>query len=199
MKKKTNYWIFVVIILIFYWYVQYHTRILLILPYLKYTDRILDFGCGQCCNTQFLNDKGYDAIGIDVVNKGTCYNPEVYDGHHINYPDNYFDVTICNYVLHHIPHYTNILKELQRVTKRLLIITEDTPVYSFDKFLCSIHAHSEWGKCNKCFLSTKEWVQLFKRMNIGIEKQHNISRFNFPFAVYPIIYPVPRTLFVLSV
>jgi SAM-dependent methyltransferase len=35
----------------------------------------------------------------------------------INYPDNYFDLTTCFGVIHHIPNVTLVLKELYRVTK----------------------------------------------------------------------------------
>lgn len=195
--KKT-----VILLFVCYWYFfhfQYNKRLLRILPHLKRTDRILDFGCGKCCTTGSLIKKGYDVLGIDVVNEGTCYKPTMYDGYRLlNYPDNHFDVSICNFVLHHIPHYKQILSELQRVTKRGLIITEDTPANMFDRYLCSLHAGSDWGKCTDCFLSSEDWITLFKKMRFDIIEQVHISRFAFPFADRPFVYPVPRTMFVLN-
>lgn len=47
---------------------------------------ILDFGCGQGFDTNYLKDKGYNIIGYDIH-----YQPE--------YPKNKFDIIICNYVL----------------------------------------------------------------------------------------------------
>lgn len=187
------------ILLIVYFYVQKQNRFYRIEPYIRQTDKVLDFGCGHCCMVSKLKKKNIDVIGIDVRDEGTCYKPQLYNGYNIDYEDNTFDVTICNFVLHHIPHYMDILHELKRVTKRYLIITEDTPQNGIDDYFCKLHAGSDWGKCKDCFLSAEEWSKLFtERYGLKIVKRIDISRFEWPFAYKPFIYPVPATTFVLQ-
>ena len=50
----------------------------------------------------------------------------VYDGKIIPFPDNYFDVVIVSFVLHHIPDQKFSLNELRRVAKRMIVL-EDLP------------------------------------------------------------------------
>lgn len=191
--------LFFVFILIVYFHLQKQNRFYRIEPYIKQSDRVLDFGCGHCCMVSTLKKKNINVIGIDVRDEGTCYKPELYNGYNIEYKDRTFDVTICNFVLHHIPHYTDILHELKRVTKGYLIITEDTPENSVDKYFCRLHAGSDWGKCKDCFLSAEEWSKLFtERYGFKIVKRIDVSRYEFPFAYTPLIYPVPATTFVLE-
>lgn len=199
--KKTIFYVIVscVIILIVYFHINKEKRFYRIEPYIKQTDKVLDFGCGHCCMVSKLKKRNIDTIGMDVRDEGVCYKPQLYDGYTIGYRDNAFDVTICNFVLHHIPHYRDILHELKRVTKRYLIITEDTPQNNIDNYFCKLHAGSEWGKCTNCFLSSEQWSNLFtEKYGFTIIKKIDISRYEYPFADKPFIYPVPATTFILQ-
>ena len=90
-------------------------------------------------------------------------------------------------------------KKLKRVTKRYLIITEDTPQNGIDDYFCKLHAGSDWGKCKSCFLSAEEWSKLFtEKYGLKIVKRIDVSRYEYPFADKPFIYPVPATTFVLQ-
>ena len=199
MKRTLLIIVLCIIILIVYFKVKKENRFYRIEPYIKQTDKVLDFGCGHCCMVSKFQKKGIDVIGIDIRDEGICYKPQLYNGYNINYSDNTFDVTICSFVLHHIPHYRDILYELKRVTKRYLIITEDTPQNKFDEYFCKLHAGSDWGKCKNCFLSAEEWSKLFtEKYGFTIVKRIDVSRYEYPFAYKPFIYPVPATTFVLQ-
>ena len=177
---------------------EYNKRINRIIRCLNKSDRILDFGCGRCCITYELQQLNYNIIGLDVDNYGVCLVPEIYNGKNINYPDNYFDIVICSFVLHHIPHFEYTLTELQRITKKYILIYEDTPKNKIDNYFTRIHSNSSWGSCPKCFKTTNEWISIFKKFNFKIIHNEEISRFEFPFAKFPLIYPIPKTFFVIE-
>jgi len=191
--------IIISILIIFNIKYNYNKRLNRIIKYLNKTDKILDFGCGKCCETYKLKQLNYDITGLDVNNNnnGLCLIPEFYDGKNINYPDNYFDVVICSFVLHHIPHYKYTLTELRRITKKYILIYEDTPNNSIDRYFTKLHSRSDWGKCEGCFKSTSEWIN-FLKYDFKIINIEEISRFEIPFADMPLIYPVPATFFVIE-
>lgn len=170
-----------------------------LVKFLNKRDKILDLGCGDCCNTKYLKNMGYkNIVGLDVVNEGKCMIPKLYDGKKIPYKDNSFDVIICSFVLHHIPDYDSIIKEMKRVTRKFILIHEDTPEYNVDYFFTKLHAKSDWGKCKRCFNKKRDWLEIFRKHNLKITYIKDISRFELPFAKCPIIYPVPTTFFVLQ-
>ena len=181
-----------------YYYHKFNDRISLIVPHIRKHDRVLDLGCGDCCITKKLIKTGVNAVGVDVVDAGKCYIPKLYDGYTLHYPNDHFDVTICSYVLHHIPHWDIILKEVGRATKRVIIILEDTPETGTDRFFCGLHAGSGWGGCPRCFRTASEWMTTFRKMTHKSVHHTRISRFTFPFAMCPWFYPVPRALFVVE-
>ncbi len=195
---RIYYLIFILLFIILYFRNQKNYRDNIIIKFLRKSDKILDFGCGSCCFTKKLQNLNYDVEGVDVVSKGTCYKPKLYNGKTLNYENDYFDVVICSFVLHHIPNYKDILKELIRVTKKYIIIFEDTPNNSLDRYFTKLHAKSDWGKCENCFKSVEEWLNTFKDNNLNVIYSETIPGYKFPFAVCPLFYPVPNTLFVVE-
>ena len=168
-----------------------------ILPLLYPKDTILDVGSGDGCLTQAIGQMGYKIKAIDVVDKNSCYRPLIFDGKKIPYPDKSFDVVICVYVLHHVPNYRGLLSEMKRVSKRSILIFEDTPSCHFDRYLSYLHSDSHWGQCFDCFKNVQEWAEVYKSLRLKIHKKQIISRFEFPFAHQPYFYPVSKTLFEL--
>lgn len=88
-----------------------------------------------------LNENNIYGIDVDffteqkiVPIQGFIYKS--YDGHHIPYTDNYFDLVTCLMVLHHIKHIDDFVKEIYRVMKKggILLIKEHN---AFSK-------HIEW-------------------------------------------------------
>jgi len=65
---------------------------------------------------------------VDVTDFGLTELPvALYDGHTLPYDDNAFDLSLLVYTLHHCSEPIRVLREAVRVTRRRLIIIEDTP------------------------------------------------------------------------
>ena len=162
----------------------------------KTYNRVLDLGCGACCNSSILESMGYQVTSLDVVNQSVCKRPELYDGKKIPYGDGSFDIVLCSFVLHHAPNWYDLLNEMKRIGKYIIII-ENTPEISLDYWFIKIHAQSEWGNCLECFKTNDEWLEIFRNLNLQIQNTKRIPRWYFPFADKPYFYPVPSTVYVL--
>ena len=170
-----------------------------ILPYTKNSDSVLDIGCGNGYTTALLKRKtGMKVSGIDIID---CNNSEFefqrFNGESIPFEDKKFDVSYYAYVLHHIVNPVELLKETLRVTKRTVIIMEDTPNNRMDWFFASVHNKSFNKLYNytyaAVFRTKNEWEKIF--LNLGIKKLTSISINRFARGPY---YPVSRTLFILE-
>lgn len=139
--------------------------------FLELGDRILDLGAGTCLYTKLLKDKGYDVQAVDVKNRS--YYPEievyVYDGEHLPFKDNEFDVCFLRSVLHHTPDPEVILKEAVRVSKKL-IIHENVITNIFQRYYtylidCIMNKELIEPHTNK---TDKEWQLLFKKLKLKL-------------------------------
>jgi ubiquinone/menaquinone biosynthesis C-methylase UbiE len=135
-------------------------------------EKILDLGCGSGIFGKKVEEKlKKEVIGIDIVDKRVCKIPfKIYDGKKIPFSEDYFDVVVVAFVLHHTEDPISILKEAKRVGKRIIIF-EDLPEGIFGKVYCFLHWIS-WnlffGKSPKFnFHKTKEWEEIFK--NLGLK------------------------------
>lgn len=156
------YIIVLIIIIVIYFDTQNRDRYFNeVLPYISHGDTILDFGGGNCELIQFLKGRN-EVTSIDIY-KG-CKESHIYDGHNIPYPDKSFDIVFCMFVLHHIPHYKNILKEIERVCKKRIIIIEDDPTTNYQKLLSKFHYlyfHQNMDSI-KYMNSPEKWCKLLK-------------------------------------
>lgn len=82
---------------------------------------ILEIGAGTGWQSKRLTESGYsvEAIDIDSSNysQDKVWPITNYDGEHIPFPDEYFDVVFSSNVLEHIPHVFDFQKEIRRVLK----------------------------------------------------------------------------------
>lgn len=104
-------------------------------PFIRPSDTILDFGTGDCK----LSDYYYLNTVTSIDIHRACGNADVYDGFKLPYKDKSFDVIVCLFVLHHIPHYKKILQEITRVCRKRIIIMEDWPETSYQILISKIH------------------------------------------------------------
>ncbi|HVX92683.1 MAG TPA: class I SAM-dependent methyltransferase [Candidatus Dojkabacteria bacterium] len=115
---------------------QYEAYFLCMNKYVKKEDKVLDVGFGLGYGMNILSIKAKEVHGVDIDQKVLNFstinvlnkNPKVkklslYDGYHINYPDNYFDVVTSVDVLEHVEDYHRFLDELLRVSKRGVFIS----------------------------------------------------------------------------
>jgi ubiquinone/menaquinone biosynthesis C-methylase UbiE len=156
---------------------------------------VLDFGSGSGALSDYISKQliNSQVIPLDIEDVHEYgKKPTIYDGYKIPYKDNTFDVVICLFVLHHIPHQDKILDELIRICKGKLLIMEDCKDSTIDNILTKIHSHSSYGQCHNCFHSTRDWIRIFKSKDVKVDKVINVNRFMLP------IYPVSRKLFLLD-
>ena len=158
---------------------------------------ILEIGSGSGCNARRMEEMGYKVTAIDIEDKSRCKRPRIFDGERIPYGDKTYDIVICTYVLHHTNKQEELLKEMRRVGKEVIII-ENTAENKMEEYLTRIHARSEWGKCEECFRKDEEWEEKFRRIGYEIKYKERISPWYYPFADKPYIYPVTSTAYILK-
>lgn len=102
-------------------------RLQFIKAFVKKGDTVLDVGCGNGKFGKSVADAfGAKVSGIDVVDYADAEIPVAfYDGHTIPHKDKAFDVVILAFMLHHVKHQEELLKEALRVSKDKVIIFED--------------------------------------------------------------------------
>lgn len=96
---------------------------------------LLDAGCNTGVEGCRLFQKSYSGfyIGVDSNAKALTFALQNLHGHRaaffladleaVPYPDDYFDIVLIKDVIEHASHYTDILTELARVTKKWLILS----------------------------------------------------------------------------
>lgn len=142
-----------------------------ILPFLKSSDKIIDLGSGTGIYTQILKGKGYNVQPVDVKNYSYYPNIEMclYDGKHLPFKKNEFDVCLLRSVLHHAPNPEVVLKEAARVSKKL-IIHENVITNIFQRYYtylidCIMNKELIEPHTNK---TDREWIILFKKMKLEL-------------------------------
>jgi 2-polyprenyl-3-methyl-5-hydroxy-6-metoxy-1,4-benzoquinol methylase len=82
---------------------------------------ILEIGSGSGLQAKRLAEKGYDVKAIDIAD--SIYSEQRiwpilnYDGKHIPFSDDHFDIVFSSSVLEHIPHADEFQREIRRVLK----------------------------------------------------------------------------------
>lgn len=99
-----------------------------LLDFIKEGDTILDFGCGDMSLSKYLlSQKTIFLTGVDNVDYNVNdVNFVKYDGGRLPFNDNKFDVVFAIFVLHHTSGPEFYLRELIRVSKKKIVICEDT-------------------------------------------------------------------------
>jgi len=166
--------------------------------FIKKGSKILDLGCGSgIVSNEFGKFFKADLLGIDITDQRIeKIRFQVFDGLKIPFPENYFDLTLINYVLHHTPDPVAILKEAKRISKKIIIF-EDLPEGFLAKLRCFFHQASynlffqkEKRKFN--FKTKREWEMIFEEIGLKIVESKRV------FVPFNLIDPVYRILFVLE-
>ena len=167
--------------------------------FIKKRSKILDLGCGSgIVGKEFEKFFNADLLGIDIEDKRVEKIPfRIFDGFKIPFPDNYFDLTLISYVLHHAQDPEALLKEAKRVSKKIIIF-EDLPKGLLSKLRCFLHQTSynlffQRKKQKFNFKTKEEWEKIFKENGLKIIEGKKVSASNFDF-----FDPVYRILFVLE-
>jgi SAM-dependent methyltransferase len=100
-------------------------------------DRVLSLGAGDCRLDQRLaRDHQCDVVSLDVDDYNETDLPLLlYDGLHIPFPDESFDVVLLIFALHHADDPAAVLREARRVCRRHVIAFEDVVITLADKLI----------------------------------------------------------------
>lgn len=162
------------------WVVKLHEKkvgylVELITPFLSKTGKVMDLGCGSGEVSKKLLDSGYRVTSVDVVNKVKVEGVEVvvYDGQKLPFGDKEFDQVLLITVLHHVPHYKELLQEVARVSTEVIIV-EDIYENAWDKlniwFWDSVVNLEFWGHPHNN-QSDLEWKKIFRDLGWELKEE----------------------------
>lgn len=156
---------------------------------------ILDLGCGSgIVADEFGKFFKAKIVGADIKDQRVKKIPfAIIDGFHLPFPQDFFDVVLINYVLHHTKDPTSLLEEAKRVSKEKIIIYEDLPEGFLSKLICQLHyfsynflfQKSRESKIN--FRDDKNWKDVFNDIKLKLVFEKEISSF-----------PIKKKLFILE-
>lgn len=156
----------------------------LIHPHLREGDTVLDVGCGSAYVAATLALSHPGSYGIDVVDarKAPLETFALYDGITVPFADASFDVSVLAFVLHHVPNEAKprLVREVARVTRRTVVIVEDTPRNALDRLLSNRHGEafrrSIGSSAGFGFYSHDEWLDFFAREKLAVVENRPLSR-----------------------
>ena len=116
--------------------VQIESYFLALNKYVDESAAVLDVGFGLGYGLNIMAIKSREVAGVDVDKKVYEYcmdtvmgrNPRlkslgIYDGYHLAFPDNHFDVVTCVDVLEHVEDYHRLIDEMLRVSRKGVFIS----------------------------------------------------------------------------
>lgn len=150
--------------------------------------KILDVGYDDGTIAKMLIDSNpsLEIVGVDVVGMKKSKIPgKIYDGKHIPYPDNYFDIVMIIDVLHHLKNIYPLLQEMRRVTKKYIIIKDHLISHPFDRIFLTVPDYVGYLFINlssiRNYLSWEEWQNIFKKLKLRLVER--IGKFSFGFGM----------------
>lgn len=102
---------------------------------------LLDVGCGDLwVGANIAAAAAAHVCGIDLFDQNATDLPfQTYDGRRFPFPDNSFDTVLFCFVLHHSEDQDRLLAEALRVSRKYVILLEDTFDSSFGHLTTKIH------------------------------------------------------------
>jgi len=167
----------------------------LVQPYLE--GKLLDFGCGNfLVGEKIIKKTKLKITGTDIKNRNlTDRKIIVYSGNKTPFGNKTFDVCMLNFVLHHASNPEKVLKECLRITKKRIIILEDTYSTKFQKTYLEItdrlfNFFSDYKTEKLNFKTKKEWKKIFQKYSKKTI-QKNFKLYNWK--------PIKNVMFVLDI
>jgi ubiquinone/menaquinone biosynthesis C-methylase UbiE len=121
---------------------------------------------------------------------------DIYDGVNMPYGDNSFDVVAAIFVLHHCNDPVSVFSEMKRVTKKKIIIVEDTYRNWIEHLLVCIIDYIENKFFSKDmniplnFQTAQEWEKQFTEQGLNIKKSKRFHTYK--------LLPVRHQVFCLT-
>ena len=139
----------------------------------KKSDKILSLGCGTCLFDEHAILQGCNVTSIDIYDGSLSdsVTPIVYEGKKIPLKNKDSDVTLLLSVLHHLNHQNELLNEVKRVSKKI-IIQEDLissklgiKLYSIFDNLLNLEISTQKNN----YHSFNEWKDIFKKNGLNLQ------------------------------
>lgn len=148
------------------------------------TGKILVVGHGLGYTMEIISKENSDIIGLDINLEEDALQKEkvvIYDGGVIPFPDNYFDVTVVTYTLHHANNPEELFREIARVSGEKMVVLEETYQSFFQKldliFYCWYFNRKAGQKVSviwKSYLSHTRLLSFFAKEGLRIDKHNHI-------------------------
>lgn len=158
------------------------------------TTKVLEVGAGNGYFSYYLKDS-CDLLVTDINKETLSLNPiekkKVCDANALPFKDKSFEVVMCFDILHHVDAPNKVVNELQRVSKKYVVLIEPNGNNIVQKLMFLLIPR-EWGLFK---FSTKYFKNLIKRNNLEILKFRHIGRFitpNIPLP-HPILKRFPHS------
>ncbi len=144
-------------------------------------DQVLDIGAGGGWIGEDISISRKASVTLlDVEDLNRTNLPlRVYDGKNMPFPDASFDDSLLLFVLHHCEDPIQVLSEAARVSRKRIIVFEDTFRTPFEKFLAGVN---DWISNSPFFLSNpfqmnmpfhyrrvEEWEDIFQKFSLQVK------------------------------
>ena len=158
----------------FFWEQRARRNAKYLLPHILESERIIDIGSGSGMIAKVISERiPVDFILVDVIDWNITDFPLVlFDGEHIPFPGNAFDVALLIDVLHHSEKEKQLLKEALRVAKKVIIVEE---VHHHPKMdlLANISDNLQWFLYGMPLgihhRNKKQWVEFLRQYSPCVE------------------------------
>lgn len=169
-------------------------------PFLPATGRLIDIGAASGKMAEYIHRQtGLEVTLLDVVDHNESRLPlELYDGHKIPYGNSSFDTSLLVFVLHHATDPAGLLAETRRITKKCLIVIEDTPQGRWQRaawrrwdYLLNTGHHADINEAHTA-RAAAEWHQTFTAAGFRVVTEKSFRSF------MPVLCTYRHTLFVLE-
>ncbi len=88
---------------------------------------LLDIGCGNGFFTYYLKNF-YHTVSLDfseqMLKQNNCKFKICASADKLPFHDNYFDITFCSNLMHHLDNPENAIREMKRVSRKYIILSE---------------------------------------------------------------------------
>ncbi|KKQ94853.1 MAG: hypothetical protein UT66_C0022G0011 [candidate division CPR2 bacterium GW2011_GWC1_39_9] len=161
--------------------------------------KVLDIGSGPgVVGCQVAKDYKSQVHGLDIKDRNTAsISFKVYDGEHMPFKDQEFDIGLLIFTLHHTKDPDQVLKEAKRVCRKIIIL-EDLYATKLDFLLLALNdiifntfTINRETKLPFNFRTIAGWKHIFDKLGLMVEKKKiglKVGGF----------FPISHVLFVLT-
>jgi ubiquinone/menaquinone biosynthesis C-methylase UbiE len=150
-------------------------------PFLRRGQSVVEIGAGNGLVAQMLHDAtGADFTLLDVVDYNRSKLPmHIFDGTHLPFKDDEFDLAMLVFVLHHNPDPRPVMEQALRVARQGVIVVENDVRGMIKKPLTRMIDSTEYLRRGvpPCYFtkSADEWHTFFRGLPAHVETLHTFK------------------------